>query len=147
MCTDLPGSETFKKDGTRSIPGNARKKPSGFVPKPHNHAMFCTARGPRPRQIPLSQLAKVTVEEGPAQISRDNISRRINIEANVRDRDLASFVVDAQQTDAILRGRIKAEHLGDFLTFTTDHQLEVYSCANQRLTLEEAFVSILDGNQ
>jgi cobalt-zinc-cadmium resistance protein CzcA len=38
----------------------------------------------------------ITVEDGPAQISRDRISRRINVEANVRGRDLASFVAEAQ---------------------------------------------------
>ncbi len=48
-------------------------------------------------QIPLSQLADIVVEDGPAQISRDRISRRINVEANVRGRDLASFVADAQK--------------------------------------------------
>ena len=47
--------------------------------------------------IPLSQLANITVAEGPAQISRDNISRRISVEANVRGRDLGSFVAQAQQ--------------------------------------------------
>jgi len=50
-----------------------------------------------PRQIPLSQLATIKLEDGPAQISRDRISRRINVEANVRGRDLASFVADAQR--------------------------------------------------
>ncbi|MGD8607639.1 MAG: CusA/CzcA family heavy metal efflux RND transporter [Myxococcales bacterium] len=50
-----------------------------------------------PLQIPLSQLAKITVEDGPAQISRERISRRINVEANVRGRDLGSFVADAQK--------------------------------------------------
>lgn len=53
--------------------------------------------GAAPRQIPLSQLATITVEDGPAQISRDRISRRINVEANVRGRDLASFVAEAQE--------------------------------------------------
>ncbi len=48
------------------------------------------------RLIPLSQLASIEIEEGPAQISRENISRRITVEANVRGRDLASFVADAQ---------------------------------------------------
>ena len=48
------------------------------------------------RLIPLSELARITVEDGPAQISRDRISRRINVEANVRGRDLASFVADAR---------------------------------------------------
>ena len=55
-----------------------------------------TGAGASRRLIPLSQLASVVVEDGPAQISRDRISRRINIEANVRGRDLASFVAEAQ---------------------------------------------------
>jgi cobalt-zinc-cadmium resistance protein CzcA len=45
--------------------------------------------------IPLSQLADVFEEEGPAQISRENAQRRISVEVNVRNRDLASFVADA----------------------------------------------------
>ena len=48
------------------------------------------------RMIPLSQLADVVVEEGPAQISRENYHRRIAVEANVRGRDLGSFVADVQ---------------------------------------------------
>ncbi len=50
--------------------------------------------------VPLSQLARVDVEEGPAQISRDRISRRINVEVNVRGRDLASYVSEAEQAVA-----------------------------------------------
>jgi len=52
--------------------------------------------GPR-RLLPLSQLAEIKVEEGPAQISREAISRRIAVEANVRGRDLASFVAQARE--------------------------------------------------
>ena len=48
-------------------------------------------------QLPISQLADISIEDGPAQISRDRISRRINVEVNVRGRDLASFVAEAQQ--------------------------------------------------
>lgn len=48
------------------------------------------------RLIPLSQLADIEIAEGPAQISRDKVSRRISVEANVRGRDLASFVSEAQ---------------------------------------------------
>ena len=48
------------------------------------------------RAIPLSQLAAVFVEQGPAQISRERIQRRISVETNVRGRDIASFVADAQ---------------------------------------------------
>ncbi|MGH9531847.1 MAG: efflux RND transporter permease subunit [Terriglobales bacterium] len=51
---------------------------------------------PRGRLIPLSQLARIETAPGPAQISRSNIHRRISVEANVRGRDLAGFVADAQ---------------------------------------------------
>ena len=47
--------------------------------------------------IPITQLADIIVEEGPAQISRENIHRKINIEANVRGRDLGGFVADVQR--------------------------------------------------
>lgn len=46
--------------------------------------------------IPISQLADVIEEEGPAQISRENVQRRISVEVNVRNRDLAGFVADAR---------------------------------------------------
>jgi len=60
-----------------------------------------TGEGPR-RFVPLADVAKVTVEIGPNQISRENGKRRVVVTANVRDRDLGSFIgetrrkVDAQ---------------------------------------------------
>jgi cobalt-zinc-cadmium resistance protein CzcA len=51
---------------------------------------------PRGRQIPLEQLADLIVEDGPAQISRDAVRRRTLIQCNVRGRDLAGFVAQAQ---------------------------------------------------
>jgi len=50
--------------------------------------------------IPLAQLADIQDEEGPAQISRENGQRRISVEVNVRGRDLAGFVADAQRAVA-----------------------------------------------
>jgi cobalt-zinc-cadmium resistance protein CzcA len=50
----------------------------------------------RGRHIPLEQLADLTVEDGPAQISRDSVRRRTLIQCNVRGRDLAGFVAAAQ---------------------------------------------------
>jgi cobalt-zinc-cadmium resistance protein CzcA len=47
--------------------------------------------------IPLAQLADIRDEEGPAQISRENGQRRISVGVNVRGRDLAGFVADAQR--------------------------------------------------
>ncbi|QDV34085.1 efflux RND transporter permease subunit [Tautonia plasticadhaerens] len=52
---------------------------------------------PLGRQIPLEQLADLSVEEGPALVTREAIQRRLQIEANVRGRDLAGFVAEAQQ--------------------------------------------------
>ena len=52
---------------------------------------------PQGRPIPLSQLADVWIEQGPAQISRENIHRRISVETNVRGRDIATFVSEAQK--------------------------------------------------
>jgi len=52
---------------------------------------------PQGRQIPLEQLADLVMEDGPAQISRQALRRRILIQANVRGRDLAGFVHDAQE--------------------------------------------------
>ncbi|MNS18093.1 Cobalt-zinc-cadmium resistance protein CzcA [compost metagenome] len=47
--------------------------------------------------IPLSQVADIRMEEGPAQVSRENGSRRIVVETNVVGRDIGSFVADAKQ--------------------------------------------------
>lgn len=49
------------------------------------------------RYAPLSALADIDISPGPNQISRENGKRRIVVTANVRDRDLNSFVGDAQQ--------------------------------------------------
>jgi cobalt-zinc-cadmium resistance protein CzcA len=46
--------------------------------------------------IPISQLAEIRVEDGPAQVSHESGRRRITVEANVRGRDLAGFVADAE---------------------------------------------------
>jgi cobalt-zinc-cadmium resistance protein CzcA len=49
------------------------------------------------RQIPISQLADLVFEEGPVEISRDAIRRRLLVQCNVRGRDLAGFVAEAQR--------------------------------------------------
>jgi heavy metal efflux system protein len=46
--------------------------------------------------VPLGQLAKLEFATGPAQISREQIQRRVVVEANVRGRDLGGFVREAQ---------------------------------------------------
>ncbi len=52
---------------------------------------------PNGGRIPLNQVAQVLRDEGPAVVSRENAQRRRTIQLNVRGRDLAGFVVDAQK--------------------------------------------------
>ncbi|MBK7850553.1 MAG: CusA/CzcA family heavy metal efflux RND transporter [Bacteroidetes bacterium] len=51
---------------------------------------------PNGAQIPLSQIADVSFQSAPAQISREDAERRIVVEANVRGRDIQSVVEDMQ---------------------------------------------------
>jgi heavy metal efflux system protein len=54
--------------------------------------------------IPLREIAKIEIAPGPNQISRENGKRRVVVTANVRGRDLGSFVTEAQQQ---VRDRVK----------------------------------------
>ncbi|MBX2817376.1 MAG: CusA/CzcA family heavy metal efflux RND transporter [Saprospiraceae bacterium] len=51
---------------------------------------------PTGNQIPLAQIATIGYDDGPAQISRENGSRRITVGFNVRGRDVESVVKDLE---------------------------------------------------
>ncbi|MCG8605993.1 efflux RND transporter permease subunit [bacterium] len=72
-------------------------------------AMFDTPLGAK---VPLSQLAQVDNEKGPNTISRENVQRKIVVQANVSGRDLRSVVDDIQN------------RLSDNLTFPQDYYVE-----------------------
>ena len=57
-------------------------------------------KSPNGALVRLEDLAKVSVVDGPAQISREMAKRRIVIGANVRDRDLGGFVAELQKAVA-----------------------------------------------
>ena len=57
---------------------------------------------PNGLQIPLSQLAKVEITEGPNQIQREDAKRRIVVGFNVRGRDVQSIVKE-------LQGKVEAQ--------------------------------------
>lgn len=84
----------------------------------------------RSRMIPIyPKLADIEIVNGPAQISRDRISRRINVELNVRGRDLASFVNEA-------RAAIDREvEMPAGWTVEWGGQFENLQAASKRLTL------------
>lgn len=48
-------------------------------------------------QIPLRQVANVSIQDGPYQIQRDNTRRRIIVAFNVRNRDVESIVTEIKQ--------------------------------------------------
>jgi len=48
-------------------------------------------------QVRLTDVARISVVDGPAQISRELGKRRIVVGVNVKDRDLGSFVAELQQ--------------------------------------------------
>lgn len=52
---------------------------------------------PQGTQIPLYQLAKVSIKNGPNQIQREDAKRRIVVGFNVRGRDVQSIVNELQQ--------------------------------------------------
>ena len=52
---------------------------------------------PHGEMVPLSRVTKIVVDEGPAQISREDVHRRIVVEANIRGRDLGGFMKEAQE--------------------------------------------------
>src|SRR5262249_21056698 len=47
--------------------------------------------------VPLARVATIQVDSGPAQVSREQVQRRIVVECNIRGRDLGGFVGEAQR--------------------------------------------------
>jgi len=55
---------------------------------------------PNGARVPLGDLARIELNDGPAQISREMAKRRIVVGINVRDRDLGGFVAELQNAVA-----------------------------------------------
>ena len=88
--------------------------------------------------VPLSSVARIQTAEGPNQISRDNGSRRMVVQANVRGRDLGGFVADAQT-------RVEQIDLPPGVRLDWGGQFENLKRAEQRLGLVVPIVFILIG--
>jgi cobalt-zinc-cadmium resistance protein CzcA len=58
----------------------------------------------RPHFLPLAAVAEFNIAPGPNQISRENGKRRVVVTANVRGRDIGSFV---EETERTLKERVK----------------------------------------
>jgi cobalt-zinc-cadmium resistance protein CzcA len=85
-------------EGQRRFPLQVRLKPSwrGDI----DRLRQLKIEDPQGRPIPIAQLATIVTEDGPSEISRHAIRRRLLIQCNVRGRDLAGFVADAQKAVA-----------------------------------------------
>ncbi|MBK6688858.1 MAG: efflux RND transporter permease subunit [Deltaproteobacteria bacterium] len=83
------------------------------------------AKGPL---VPLGQIASIQVVDSPASISRESVRRRTNVEVNVRGRDLASFVREAQE-------RVQAQRMPPGYVVRWGGQFENLSAATERLAI------------
>jgi len=82
---------------------------------------------PGGERVPLGQVADVVLDEGPAVINRENAQRRMTVQVNVRGRDLAGFVAEAQE-------RLRADlDLPPGYAITWGGQFENLQAATQRL--------------
>ena len=94
----------------------------------HKLEKLSSEQNNRGRFVPLGALAKIGVSEGPNQISRENGKRRIVVQANVRGRDLGSFVIEAQQ-------KLESIKPAPGGWFEWGGQFENLQAASKRLTL------------
>ncbi|SHM96819.1 cobalt-zinc-cadmium resistance protein CzcA [Duganella sacchari] len=78
--------------------------------------------------IPLGEVATFTIAPGPNQISRENGKRRVVISANVRGRDIGSFVAEAEQ-------RLQQVTIPAGYWTTWGGQFEQLQSASQRLQI------------
>ncbi len=80
--------------------------------------------------VPLDQLAEIAEVVGPRQITRENGQRFISVQCNVVDRDIGSFVAEAQTRHRRARSIFRPGYL-----VTWGGQFELQRQANRRLAL------------
>ncbi|MBB5037562.1 efflux RND transporter permease subunit [Prosthecobacter dejongeii] len=88
LRTDLEALKRLPIPLPKKVDGDAKLTRIAYQPK----SSIATAD-----TIPLGELAEFTLAPGPNQISRENAKRRVVVTANVRGRDIASFVGEAQK--------------------------------------------------
>lgn len=112
------------------LPDDARNDPAALAALP-----MVSSTG---TIVPLSSVARIQTSEGPNQISRQNGSRRMVVQANVRGRDLGGFVTDAQ----VQVGKLQLP-AGVYLDW--GGQFENLQRAEQRLAIVVPVVFVLIG--
>jgi len=89
--------------------------------------------------VPLSELASIEVAIGPNQISRENGKRRVVVTANVRGRDLGSFVEEVRSTVA----RDVGVPAGYWITYGGTFEQLISAAERLRLVVPAALLLIL----
>ncbi len=84
---------------------------------------------PQGRPIALNDLADIVPEEGPSEVERENVQRRAVVGVNVRGRDIASFVAEAQ---AAIDAQVKLPESGGYV-LRWGGQFEHLQTASRRL--------------
>lgn len=91
------------------LPEDLRQDPEALkrlpIPLPHSAGNYQLVSGPSPDPeagerrnfVTLGSVADLVVEPNPNQVTRENGKRRIVVTANVRGRDLGSFVEEAEE--------------------------------------------------
>ncbi len=77
-------------------------------------------------QVPLGALAKIELAEGPSTVQREWARRRVIVQANVRGRDVGSFIEELRRT-------LRAIDLPEGYTTTLGGQFENLERAQRRL--------------
>ena len=80
-------------------------------------------------KVPISQVAEVRVDQGPNTINRENVQRRIIVQANVADRDLGSVIEDVRSA---INGKVTLPQ-GYFVQY--GGQFESQEKASRQITL------------
>src|SRR5690606_29981282 len=99
--------------------------------------MLPAAEGQPRRSVPLRQLAEFRFTDGLNQVSREHGRRRVVIQADVRGRDIGSFVEEA-------RAKVEAVPLptGSYLTWGGQYENLKAATARLGLVVPACFVLI-----
>ena len=92
----LPEHQRVDLEALSSLPIPVPQQPAG-AGENGRRALVQTGSGTAAPYVPLSAVASIETAPGPNQISRENGKRRVVVTANVRDRDLGSFVAEVQR--------------------------------------------------
>ena len=115
----------------------AQREPVGIMPIASGRRVMEEEDPQRP-YVPLSAIARVSIAPGPNMINRENGKRRVVVTANVRGRDLGSFVADAQK-------RMKADVTpppGYWISWGGQFEQLMSASARLRIVVPVALISI-----